>query len=289
MHKTSAKNKADISSLPGKTNRLINLSGLLLSFGIAAGGLFLVQTRLEKEENALLQSGGTVTAAADSAESQKAESTQITGMKLTEEQIALILDSLESASDIFPHEPGPGQLSMAEAVEYGRTWLDDFFLPHMGTSFSHPVDYKADCYLWTPVQEAAGDKSALSLSCWTVNLSSQEIQAALVIHAVSGQVLSASINCSFPEESASDPEFLSLLQEYGDSFGLGTADFLLSPKDQENAQSPHFAMYQRLGDAGIYAAIETNSIHISIDTSPFEIVEYRGILNLLLYLTAHIE
>lgn len=128
-------------------NTLINTAGLLLALSIALGGLLGVQTRLAHEENRLLQKGGTAEVLIQSqpAQSEEISTAQLLRTPLTEEELILVIQSLESGSEPYPHEPRQGQLSMAEAMEYGKFWVESFFMPHLGAADFRLEEYKAGC------------------------------------------------------------------------------------------------------------------------------------------------
>ena len=88
-------------------NTLINAAGLLLALSIALGGLLGVQTRLAHEENRLLQKGGTAEVLIQSqpAQSEEISTAQLLRTPLTEEELILVIQSLESGSEPYPHEP----------------------------------------------------------------------------------------------------------------------------------------------------------------------------------------
>lgn len=266
-------------------NRLLNLSGLLLSFGAALGGLLLVQNRLAREEADLLRSGGVIRTAARSedAEAESPGETEIARTRLTEAQLIEVVELLEHSSEIYPHEPKQGQLSMAEAIECGKNWLEDFCIPHFENSASSSREYRANCYLWSPLEEE-GDGNDILSSFWSMHLSSQGIDAVLILNAVSGQVLNASVSCSSPLECQNDGEPLTFLQDYADSFGLEASELILSQKEGPLTENG-MTLYQNIGKEGTFAAIRTESFVIGSVDPLSDLAEYTEIFNLHLYLT----
>ncbi len=288
-----------------RKNTLINLAGLLLALAIASGGLLGVQARLAHEEASLLQGGGMVelSVASDPSPSEEVD-VQVPGTPLTEEELTLVIQSLESGAEPYPHAPGQSQLSMAEAMEQGRSWLESFFMPHLGVTDFHLSEQKTGCYLWT-VQE-----DTPLLSYWTVTFSAKNLEAELILNASSGQVLDASVRCALPTQSQDTEDLMDFLDDYASSFGLkeqsvliendGDGDYnsIISPADDSemadsiprNAEIYGRTMYQSIGSQGIFAALNVNRIVFSCpvqgETPDVDYVQAKEILSIRLRLTS---
>ncbi len=101
-----------------------NLLGIFLALGAALGGLLLVQGRLGQEKENLFRGSGIVTMPLQvlETETQVLEVTEKT--ILSEDQLLQAVQDLGSGQDVYPHEPQAGQLSMVQAIDCGRDWVD---------------------------------------------------------------------------------------------------------------------------------------------------------------------
>ncbi len=270
-----------------RKNTLINAAGLLLALSIGLGGLLGVQTRLAHEENRLLQKGGTAEVLIQSqpAQSEEISTAQLLRTPLTEEELILVIQSLESGSEPYPHEPRQGQLSMAEAMEYGKFWVESFFMPHLGAADFRLEEYKAGCYLWTTQEDPL-------LSYWAVNFSSKNLEAELILNAASGQILDASVRCTLPTEHQDKESMIGFLNDYAASFAL-KGKYTLVDKDTEAEGINGGTMYQSLGSRGIYAAMKISNLIVSapidFDSPDTDFVKNLDILSIRLYLMSEIE
>lgn len=277
-----------------RKNTLINLAGLLLALAIASGGLLGVQARLAVEKAKLLQESGTVELPVQSGPAQSGEVSdqRLQRLPLTEDDLMTVVKSLESGAEIYPHEPSGSQLTMAEAVEYGLSWLEDFCMPHLGVTDFHMTDYKTGCYLWTTQEDVP------LLSYWTVSLSTKSMEAELVLNAVSGQILDASVRCSLPLLRQDPESMMTFVNDYAASFGLGEEYTLIredtddADSDPDNTKISGQTIYQSVGSQGIFAAMSMNGIVVSkagSDGGPEDAsAEYAELLSLRLRLTQKI-
>ena len=212
--------------MKNKRSLLVNLSGVALAFAIAFGGIFALWSRLDRERAQLLSGGGQVgiPAVTDAVMSQSigVVDVKIKAADLSQEELRRAVLCLESASEKYPHEPVPGQLSMTEATQSGMVWLGDFLLPRLDREGMIPKEYRLSCYLWADSQAEAGEGAADPLSgYWEVSFAGEELDAVLFLNAVTGQVLRAWIALPYPEGEHPDEERLTeLLEDYADSFGV---------------------------------------------------------------------
>lgn len=234
----------------------LNFLGIMCAFAIAFGGLFLVQGRLNLEQERFLSGGGLVELPqADTVEIAEAESVLVSSL-LTEEELLQLAEDLDGQGEATPHEPLPGQLTMVQAIDRGKIWLEEFFLPYFGVETLSAGEYRTSCYLWAP--ESAGEELEASpwLSCWTISLNSQEINALLTLNAESGQILEATVSSAAPVSYQSGETLLALLGAYTDSFGIKDDYCLIFQKEA----GPY---YQSIGTGGLYAAIRADNITVS--------------------------
>lgn len=272
-------------SQPKNSGRLlINLLGILTAFGIAFGGLFLVQSGLDREQERLLAGSGLMelprTGTFEAAEAGDVS----LGRLLTEEELEQVRGVLETPGETVPHEPLSGQLSMIQAIECGRTWLEDFFLPHLGINDVPLQECKVNCYLWAP--EAPGTETELLpwLSCWTVSLSSRHVEAVLILSAVSGQILEASVNCPSPVEYQEREMLMTLLGDFASSFGMND-DYCIVYSGETESGAKKLPWYQSVGTRGTFAAIQAASIATSADTDT-GVTVYTEQFSIHLYLSS---
>lgn len=231
----------------------VNLSGILLAFTIAFGGIFALWSRLERERAELLSEGGEVEIPVRT-QSKVSQSigvvdVEMKAVELTGEELLQAMSCLESTSEKYAHEPMPGQLSMTEAVQSAMGWLGDFLLPHLGREEAIPKEYQLSCYLWAGSDEENRGKSSDLLSgYWEVSLAGEEMESVLFLNAVTGQVLKAWISLPFPGGEWPDKEDLSvLLEDYADSLGIETHYVISRAEDTETGDSAYGAEDNKTG------------------------------------------
>lgn len=270
----------------GFGSKFMNFAGIFSGFAIALGGLFLLQEVLDREQEKLLAGSGIVELPrTDDVEQVETGEVSVPAM-LGDEELFQLVTCLEHKGEIQPHEPVQGQLTMAQAMEYGLAWLEEFFLRRFGLSESFAREYGVSCYLWSLENEAADGEEHPWLSCWTVSVRSQDIDAALTMSAVSGQVLDASISCSVPVLCESDDISL-LLLEYAGTFGLED-DHMVTYSDETDFGAKKLPWYRSISTQGLYAAIQADSVATAVSgedsETETEFVYYEEFFNLHLYL-----
>lgn len=211
--------------MKNKRSLLVNLSGVALAFAIAFGGIFTLWSRLDRERAQLLSGGGTVGIPAGTegvmSKSVGVVDVEIKAADLSQEELRRAVLCLESASEKYPHEPVPGQLSMTEATRSGLAWLGDFLLPRLDREGMIPKEYRLSCYLWADSQAEADEGTDPLAGYWEVSFAGEELDAVLFLNAVTGQVLRAWIALPYPEGEHPDAERLTeLLEDYADSLGV---------------------------------------------------------------------
>ncbi len=221
---------------------IVNLSGVLLAFTIAFGGIFAVWSRLDRERAELLSGGGEVEMPARTggvaSQSIGVVDVEVKAADLSQEELRRAVLCLEETAEKYPHEPMPGQLSMTEAIRSGMGWLGDFFLPRLGGEAEIPKEYGLSCYLWAEGQATAGEGEADLLSgYWEVSLDAEELDAVLFLNAVTGQVLRAEIGLSYPAgEHPAEDSLEGLLADYADSLGI-EAGYVISAAEDGGTDS----------------------------------------------------
>lgn len=263
----------------------VNLMGILSAFGIALGGLFLVQSRLSLEQEKLLQGGG-MAELPQTVTTEVSESIAVSLQdSLTEEELLQLVHNLEQKEEIQPHEPLEGQLTMVQAINCSEAWLKEFLLSGFAVSDFPAKEYRVSCYLWAPENPGTDLEASPWLSCWTVSLSDQNIDASLTLNAASGQVLDASVSCSASVFSPDSEDLLTLLEKYAASFGLEGDDILISIEDKDTI-AKELLCYQSIGSRGIYAAIQTGSIIFTSAGPDTKTPLYMERFNVHLYLSS---
>lgn len=241
----------------------INALGILSAFVVAVGGLFLMQYSLDREKDKLLAGGGLV--GLPQVERVETEETKDAFVlrQLTEDELFQLIQGMEHKGEIRPHEPLQGQLTMAQAYDCGLTWMEDFFLPHFGLSSLSDTEYRVDSYLWAP--ESGGSVEEYPwLSCWTVSFINQDIEAVLILSAVSGQVLDGAVTCSVPVPYQGKEDLLEALADYAFSFDLGEDCSIVYSGETESG-AKRLPWYWSFGTRGIYAGLDASSTRIVTD------------------------
>lgn len=237
-----------------------DLPGILLALAIAFGSLFLVENRLSKEKEQLLESGGAVTVQAQTQwiEADKLDEAAI-GLEeaiLSQEELLRAVEGMEGAGVVSPHEPKPGQLSMEQAVSCGEEWIEGFLLPHLGSEDASLQEYQVNCYLWTKEEEGEDAGGNESHSYWNITLKSQDTDAQLSMSAVTGQVLYAMVGYAHPIEHEEDI-FMRLAEDYMESFGIG-ADYVALGEEVNE-----WSVYQACEDGVLSATVEVSDVVVS--------------------------
>lgn len=264
---------------------LINFLGILAALMIAFGGLFLVQGGLAREQEKLLAAGGMVELPPPMTAIEITEAGDtIVNTLLTGEELLQIAASLAEPVDIRLHEPHQGQLSMSQAVECARTWLEDFLMPLLGITGSSSPQYRTACYLWTPETGESDQESRPWLSYWSVSLNNQEIEISFLLNAVTGQVLDVSAGFASPVEYQSQKDLVALINAYTASFGMDSDGTIISGLVTESG-AKKLPWYQRIGDSGLYTVLMAGSTAVMSEDSDSHTLVSQEIFNIHLYLS----
>lgn len=265
-----------------KGNGLVNIMGIVLAFGFAFGGLFLVQNMLMEEKGNLLRSGGMIEISGQDLEEEavKIVETDAEKLLLTEEELIQAVENMQNLEhDAYPHEPLPGQMSMVEAIECGRKWLEDFLMPHLGAEDYIPQGYMITSYLVAPWEDDEDGMEKQLRSYWMVALAGEDVEVELVLNAVTGQMLGTSVECHFPAECLEKEKLAELLEDYVESFGLeGECGVVCSEKYAE--QTGALLMLQSVGNGEVFANMRTSGVVVTATG----IQEYRDTFYVRLWL-----
>lgn len=198
-------------------------AALLLSLCIAAGGLCILRVGLEKEEESLLSGGGTVEQKSVS-EDRQGEEVRYSQSDtcLSAEELSLILKKEEDSGIRCPHEPYYGQLSIEEAVERGKEWLNQL---------KQESSFLADLWQETDWNVAAnlsrpGEESEMTVdsnrifSSWHLEFYGTEENIYLEMNAVTGQILNMQINLDGEVTKIQDQDKEKLLTIFVSQFEL---------------------------------------------------------------------
>lgn len=294
-----------------------NLLGFLLSLGAAFGGLFLVQSRLAGETERLLADGGQRTVPPQPQVTAQIMDATETTIITQEDHLLRFTEDLKRRETAVLHDPLPGQLSMAEAVKNARAWLEEFFMPGLSAADFRLSEYKTDCYLWA-AGRAEGEESPQEewnplYSYWNVTLHSRELEASLILNALTGQILEASVVCDLPSAYDAGESLPVLLSGYADSlrpdesysmlFGTNlTVEAVEKPSAESGGSSEQKGttvpegigssseqsralLYRSVGSQGVLAAVSAESMAAGSPGKP----DYEEVLSIRLYLTLESE
>lgn len=205
-------------------NRILTISGILLSCMLACVGFFLMQELLLQKQEKVLSQTGIVPAVAE--EWKRVESPSKS--ELSQEELMLVLTNMESSADEEPHEPFGQQLSMKEAIDIGIEWLEEFYIKYVvNVKYQELGTYeKATATLCK--KEFGTEQHDLSeelFSYWTVKYNVKDMKAELILNAVTGQVLR--VKLSDVSDELGESNLLSINEEelligYAKAFSMDT-------------------------------------------------------------------
>lgn len=295
----------------------MNLLGFLLSLGAVFGGFFLVQHRLNLETGELLKSGGQILSPQHSLDTTVIAEPLEATVYTQEDHLLRFLKDLKRQAAAVPHDPLPGQLSMGDAVKKARDWLEEFFMPQLSETNFRLSEYKTDCYLWAVPEEEETEQNPL-YSYWSITLRSRDLEAVLILNALTGQILDVFVICAPPAGYQAAESLPALLDGYAEALRPDDSLILLIGEDQLEIEEKTFLLpdesaastdegqssgetgrfqtkaagdspadtdsllfYQSLGSHDLYAAASAGSVLISSPESP----EHAEFLSLRLYLS----
>lgn len=225
--------------------------GIVLAAGITAGGLFFMEYMLTERRTALFSEGGKVKAVLSVRETESSAGRRVS---LSEEELTEILLSMESGETEQPHEPIGAQLTMEQAVERGKEWLEALCGDYLGEEMSGKYEriYAELCVKTDGYAESGLSRELFSY--WTVMLNAREMRAELAMNAVTGQVLNAALYAYLPGFAFSEIDRERLLEEYCSSFGLEMDDLLWIRDGM---------LWRSLGNGNLFAGVKTEDFAIA--------------------------
>lgn len=232
-------------------SRLANCLGIMLAFGIALGGLFFVRNMLEESKEVMLSQKGQVEVARlfPEAHASRQERAFLTGNELFQ-----IINNMESDKEEYPHEPIEGQLSMEQAVERSKEWVEELCTQYLNAETLLPAEYKKiTASLCIKPEEGGMDGHSYLYSYWRITLTGEHMEAELLLNAVTGLALDTAIYSRLPEISFEQINVEELLTVYVDGFGF----------EEGNIERQGTGVYMRLGQEDIYAAVRTVGIAVN--------------------------
>lgn len=248
----------------GKMGLLADLLGILAAVAIAFGGLALVRLRLAAEEDRLLEESGEIRVQTQTRQldSQAMGDIEIGQAELTQAELVQAVEYLERGGDRYLHEPQADQLSMAQAVDCAKAWVEDFLLPRLGAEpdiRGEAREYKVGCFLWTREENSLeGAAEVPWLSYWSVELDGPDIDGMLILNAATGQVMSAAVTASCPTEYQRRDWIEALLEDYADSFGI-VSGYSIAGEYDPGTNSFH----QSRGNGEVSAVIDISTIVVA--------------------------
>ena len=202
---------------------LVTAFGICLAVLIAFGGLFFMKYQLNQSEKKLLSASGKV---AISNVSSTVKTSASSKERLTEQELIQALQSLNCEGEEYPHEPMEGQLTMKQAIKKGKEWLillDHYGMDSIGISVLEFDEINAKLC----VKKAEGKAvNKILYSYWKIIYKNNAVTSELVLNAVTGQVLHASITPFQYTPALIKLERAELLSDYSTSFQLGAGNIL---------------------------------------------------------------
>lgn len=223
------------------------LAAFVFIFGSMAGMNLILKTR---ERQLLTQRGTAVVespiqvweAMENTGEGKNGTAGRYT---LTESQMENALINWMAQSEWRLHDPVEGQLSMEDAIQCGENWLVEmgYARKNRGKPWSVRATLGVPVSGWVPQEQLAPYHSF-----WVINVSDTELEAELVINAVTGQVWEAMVKQydGITEESAG--EVLPLFME------MTGVD--INAADREIVTSDGSRAYVKLEGSRLYGVVE---------------------------------
>lgn len=203
--------------------KIITISIFLLSLGAVLGGWYLTRALLEQRREAILGRTGEIPlqSAGSSLFSRKdteADENDIAGESsgseffqgeaVSEEMMARVLTVWARGGRVLPHEPKQGQMNMEQAIGAGREWIAA--MAEHGVLLSDSTEGEFNnitarlCTL-----EGSVDFDEKLVSYWSMKFIADDMEINLTLHAMSGEIWSASIimnekNCLWNEYEPED-------------------------------------------------------------------------------------
>lgn len=253
-------------------SRLVNCLGILFSVGIALGGLFLVWNMLKESKEAMLSQSGEAEVA--NLFPQVSVSRQEKKV-LTKSELFHAVKSMESDKEEYPHEPVEGQLSMEQAIERGKEWVEELCSRYLGAEVLIPEKYnKITASLCIKEEEGGMGEDSYLYSYWRITLTGEYMEAKLLLNAVTGLAFDTAISSKLPEISFEQAKAEEFLAAYVEDFGF---------EGEEVTDRKDSVVSMRLGQENLYAAAQIAGIMVG--RTDMDENEYDSTTIFHLYLT----
>lgn len=251
--------------------------GILLSCLLLVFGWFFTVTLLSQNETVLLSERGTVelTPKVPNTAQGVPDDNVTAYMPATLAEIVHILHVWETQSNVVPHEPFNGQLTMEQAAATGKAWIEK--CSEEATLPSFVDGAKMNAFLCanelapdTLVPEVSPALGAIRgqqeltpyFSYWTVRFEQEGFSATLIINAATGQVWRAEIKLSTTDTKA-DIDIEKILSAFLRSLSLTEDEILV--RDGQTA-SHSFGNGALLGIAETSSTADTQTINLYLTT-----------------------
>lgn len=169
---------------------LFTAVGILLSFAIAIGGWLLTSRLIDMESNRLLSATTPVLADTPHMESihliDSSSHDSSAPTRLSEHEIASIVQQWDSGGLTWLHEPSAGQINMEQAIALGREGLD--FLYDQNILPAEVLEFHDVRAYLSQVIPNSGQSNPLEHSHWNVRFMNEYVDIYMTINAVTGQV-----------------------------------------------------------------------------------------------------
>ncbi len=241
-----------------RKGRWIAVLSVVLAAAAAFGGLYGMERLLEEKKHSLLSISGTVAAAYPDAfrNASGEDAYRYAGTEesaLSRDALVDILEHMHLYSWEYLHEPAEGQLSMEQAMDRGKAWLDELSSLYRGSYETSGAYMRIQASLSTGGYDGETDmETDPAYSCWRLSFTGNDMEAVLTLNSVTGQVLDAAISYFSPESSVAAGREKQLLEWYSSSFGL----------EPEPAEAWGNGLRCPPGPAGLYAAAEISESQI---------------------------
>lgn len=214
---------------------------LLLSVGIAVGGLYLLSFVLDREEQVLISQKGKEELQRENGETGEEDGSGSVSYSreqtvLTEDELCEVLKNMKYGEMEYPHEPYYGQLTMTQAVDQGKVWLTELKQKHKNLEpVLEDVGDKVSAHL---SREAMENEQVILgsnriLSHWELGFAGKNSGVNMKMNAVTGQVLELYIWAESIERSITADEREALLNSFVSQFKLPVDGLVVTEQKSE--------------------------------------------------------
>lgn len=242
--------------------KIYTLLTFALSLTVIIAGWFFTQSMLKQKEASMLARRGQLYVGSSNlgvfdndpsivAGESGHENTLIKN-HLSEEDIGEILAVWERGGKELPHEPKPGQLDMAQAIDAGKNWVTAMAEQGILPQELIGSDYDNVSAKLLSLETQNGLDSTM-LSYWSVQFTEGDTVIRLTIHAVCGEIWRANIAMKGDENK---------LAEYTAEELLVMAFPFIGEGGKEQQVRIDNITYLNMGESVVYAAVMQSFIAI---------------------------